>query len=732
MKRKLCMTLAMFMALSNLTGCAYSSELAAVQALDRQPFRSMQQVMDTNKEGLKYTSFSQRTAVGDYKASYNQVSAEQQAKCMDLLSVVLGELNKNVDYDTSIVDPEQHDYWKNLLDDYILENPMGQRIREFSGYYFLTVNFAVRPNTTGNFLAAANYVGFDNCFKHDENEEPILNNTWITYAFDEINAQREALELPVYKTFMSADTTQVYTQETEEVTLPEETEDDLLDEDDELLGDGEEASTEETFEEGTEDGTEPAVQETRSTTSVEDNSQDVYTPENKVMESSDTFNGNLRRLEYDIEEYEDILGSSQDSVAFMPYLSQVYQSAPATGALSGDGCYNEGISGMRDFGFNRDDMQSWTTQQDGQNVSLDCTGSASITFVFKQDELDKDELNFVLAYLENYTSFNPFIENTGHNYISLPTFIENQIKIKVEELDRLTNNGDVNGLMRMDTIEDAGLALKLAQYRNSADITTYATDVKGCLARHGNVYLVEVERTIADTPKNTGYVAQYKEKAYVVVRQKDVDFYINDVFTASRELTRQPEIHEISQQYKQLVNLNLADVVTDEIQQAICRTVLNDWSYYTNQRILGGDEKSADDYGMYGQFNSNRSTLPEDRLEYINSKMRNLVIAKGVGTKANLNIIPVEWVGGTNQQVELITKEFIQYGDNTGHYMECYYLLSHFGNRWVIDDIQVFNERDSSGQDYQKVLSDFSGDNVIRGLKASNDKTTEVLGEVQQ
>ena len=128
-------------------------------------------------------------------------------------------------------------------------------------------------------------------------------------------------------------------------------------------------------------------------------------------------------------------------------------------------------------------------------------------------------------------------------------------------------------------------------------------------------------------------------------------------------------------------------MVTDEIQQAICRTVLNDWSYYTNQRILGGDEKSADDYGMYGQFNSNRSTLPEDRLEYINSKMRNLVIAKGVGTKANLNIIPVEWVGGTNQQVELITKEFIQYGDNTGHYMECYYLLSHFGNRCLMREI---------------------------------------------
>ena len=63
---------------------------------------------------------------------------------MDLLSVVLGELNKNVDYDTSIVDPEQHDYWKNLLDDYILENPMGQRIREFSGYYFLTVMMRIK------------------------------------------------------------------------------------------------------------------------------------------------------------------------------------------------------------------------------------------------------------------------------------------------------------------------------------------------------------------------------------------------------------------------------------------------------------------------------------------------------------------------------------------------------------------------------------------------------------
>lgn len=740
MKRNICAMLAIMMSLSSLTACSTSNgDLEAVQALSPQQYRSVQEVMDANAEGMKYSSFSQRTAVADYKADYNVVSAEQREKCYSLLTRVMSEHNKNGIINSDIVSQELHDYWKNLLDDIVLENPRAQSIKEFSGYYFLTVEFTTRPNSSGNFLAAANYLGLDNCFIHDANGEPTLNNVWIAQSFQQLNSERALEGKEPYQTFVNTDLAQVYTnQVTEETEAPVETVDGeagVAGEDtEETVADTTE--TEATTDTSTDSGESGEVTEITPTetqvTVTEDNSQDVYEPENVKLENSDVYNKNLRKLEYDVTEYEDTFGSSATSVSFMPYLSQVYQSASPEGAISGDGCYNEGISGLVDFGFDRNAMGTYTVKDSsGNETNASCSGVAHITFVFKQNELDKEQMDYVLAYLEDYTSLNPFIEeyNTT-NYVSVPDFVSEQIQIKIEEFDRLTNNGDINGLMRMDTVEDAGLALRMAQYRNSADITTYASEVKGVLARHGNVYLVEVERTIADTPKDTGYVGQYKEKAYYVIRQKDLNFYINDMFIASRELTKQPQISEISQQYRQLVNLNLSDVVTDEIKNEIVSTVLNDWVYYSNIRQLSSEKMES--YGMYGQFNTNTSVLSEKRLEYINSKMRSLLIAKGSKSQSVYSMIPIEWIGGTEDQVEFITKEFIDYPEyQEGTYLECYYLVSHFGNRWVIDDIQIISETNVSGADYQSKLQSFadSSENLIKGEKASTAEVTEVNGK---
>ena len=133
----MCVTLAMLMALSTLSGCSQTSEdLEAVQSLSRQPYRSLQRVLDTNAEGMKYSSFSQRTAVEDYQANYNKVSAEKQTKYIEFLSQILAEHNKNTDYNVDLVSQENHDYWKNLTDDMILENPRALQIKEYSGYYF--------------------------------------------------------------------------------------------------------------------------------------------------------------------------------------------------------------------------------------------------------------------------------------------------------------------------------------------------------------------------------------------------------------------------------------------------------------------------------------------------------------------------------------------------------------------------------------------------------------------
>ena len=720
----MCVTLAMLMALSTLSGCSQTSEdLEAVQSLSRQPYRSLQRVLDTNAEGMKYSSFSQRTAVEDYQANYNKVSAEKQTKYIEFLSQILAEHNKNTDYNVDLVSQENHDYWKNLTDDMILENPRALQIKEYSGYYFLTAEFTTRPNKLGSFLATANYLGLDNCFKHDENAYPVLNDIWIAQAFPELNKEREALGKEPYRLFINSDSSMVYTQEKEteapvEESIPEEIE---PVEDGEVVDGAEDVVEDITTEETVVAETEP---------SIEDNSQEVYVAENQALGDSDIYNENLRKLEYDVIEYEEVFGSSQDGVSFMPYLSQVYQSVAPQGALTGDGCYNEGISGLREFNFNRDELVPYTYASADGSTTVDVSGVMTVTFIFKQNELDKDKVDYVFAYLEDYQSMNPFLtEGYGatNNYLAVPNFVDEQIRIKVEELDRLINNGDINGLMRMDVIEDAGLAIKLAQYRNTTDIVNYTTDVKGVLARKGNVFLVEVERTIAETPKNTGYVSQYKEKAYLVVRQKDLNFYINDIYTASRELTKQPQIEEISQTYRQLVSLNLSDTEIQNSIEEIKSTVLNDWIFYCNQKILGED--GIENYGMYEMFNDNRSVLSETDLEYINSKMQGLLFAQGYNYPGTLKIKPIEWIGGTEDQVEFTTEELITYGDSgIATKLTCYYLVSHFGNRWVIDDIQVIDEQlNISGQDYALAQENFSGEDVLKGETASNQAVTDVV-----
>lgn len=728
--QKMLIVLAMLSAIS-ITGCSRGTdELALVQAKSVQPIRSLQQVMDTNAESMKYSSFSQRTAVKDYKANYNVVSSTQAEKCYDMLTKVLTELNKNTNYDYEVIDKENHDYLKNILDDLVLENPRAESLKEFSGYYFLTVEFATKPNSLGNFLSSANYAGLDNCFIHTETGDAILNDSWITEAIKQINNRRTALGETPYNVFLSVNSNEVYNK-------PEETQPEVSD-----TNENEGNDTDIIDESGTDVGTDTENDLDSNNTgetlpngtqpeSITDNTGEVYIPANKAIGNSDIYNENLRKLEYNIDEYESILGTSLNTIAFMPDLSMVYQSAYSTGALSGDGCYNEGMSGLRDFGFDRSEVNPYTYKTSKGESTINCSGLAHITFVFKQDELDKESLNFVLAYLEDYASNNSFIEkHDTQNYLTVPDFVEKQLKIKIEELDRLTNNGDANGLLKLNTIEDAGLGFKLSQYRNVADITTYSTEYKGVLERKGNVYLVALERTIADSPKDLGYVAQYKEKGFAVIRQKDLDFYINDVFTSSKELTKQPTIYEISQQYRQLVNLNLADEVPDEVKQAIVTTVLNDWSYYSNKRILASTN-DIDGYGMYEQFNDNTATLSDERLEYINSKMRGYLVAKGTKEKSTLFIKPVTWIDGTEEQVELITKEFINYPSyKEGTYLECYYLLSHFGNRWVIDDIQVFNNRMVSGEDYNLLLQEFNGNDVIKGERASSDTITDVKGTV--
>lgn len=697
------MSLALIMAMSaSLTACKGSNELTEINATNKQAFRTLQEVMDDRTAGLQFSSFSQRTAITDYKAQFNSTSQENQQRCLDLLTKVLVEHNKTegpYEYMTT----GSHDYLKAVLDDVTLSNPKAESLKEFSGYFFLTVNFDVAPNDLGKFKNYANYVGLDNCIIHyvdgAGNMIDSVDANWITQVTNYYNAGKAEIEkIPV---FVENVVNEPIIPPAE--TQPQETEPQV-----------DENGNPVTPPEGTQDDTTQEAYTPQAQDPATDTGDNGTFEQRRAVGDADVYSENLRKLLFNAKNYETVFGGSSTSISYFPELNYVFQPTTGTGntVLAGNGCYNEGMNGLREYNFDR------------SNIG----GTMRITFVFSQDELDKDKMTYIFPYIEDYTTTTEFDYT---KYINVPDFVEEQVRVKIEELDRLTNNSDINGLMKEETIEDAGLAFRLAQYGNSADINNFTTKVLGVVDRKGSSYLVKAERTVAESPRDVGYVSQYKDTMYFVLRQKDVDFYINDMWLAKRELTKQPTIYEISPRYRQLVALNLSGEVSDEQKATIKTEVFDKLAEYGTKRILG---EVGGLEGIYSVFDGDTTILSEERLEYLNSRIRGLLVKKGTNNPATFKIIPVQWLNGYETQVEVITKELIEYeGKDSGTYMENYYVVSHFGNRWVIDDIQTITETVVDGSDFQRLKADFaSGDVTNTQAPETQAQQAQQADQIQQ
>lgn len=635
------------------TSCSSAGSVEAINSLRKQPAKTLQEVMDDSKESMNYGSFSQRAAVKDYKDAFNSVTSDEEAKCTELLRTVLNEYNTG---ELSIVSKPLYDYLKASVDDLRLSGQKLDKIKKYNGYYFVTANFDTFPNTQGQFTSDAKYVGLDNIMYRVTdgygNISTEIDGAWVSAISGYLNGKDTATT--------NAEVPQVETQAEVETQGQEQ-------------GEAEGTETAETAQVETVP-TEAEVQEVKKAGSKSEDS--VYTK-------------NLRQLPYDVDDYESTFGGSTARMAYFPDLNSVYQTVDNEGIV-GNGCYNEGINGLVAYEFDRSKLQ----------------GTMQITFVFEQDELNKDTMNYIFSYVENYNSGYSEFSDKHQDFLNVPDFVQEQIGIKVEELDRLTNNADIAGMMRKDTIEDAGLAFKLAEYRSSTEINNYTTKVLGVVGRVGNSYLVKAERTVAESPVQTAYVSQYKQIVYYVVRQRDVDFVINDIYTESVELTKQPTIYEISSKYRQLVALNLSGDVPENLQKDITDNVLNKLAEYSTGRVLG---EVGGDTGMYSIFDSDSTVLTKERLEYLNSWLRGLLLKRGVDTKATMTIKPVQWISGYDTQVELLTKELIEFnGTGKGIYLENYYVVSNFSNRWVIDDIQNVVQREVEGQELELLKSDFA------------------------
>lgn len=760
MRRNIAACLASVLAISTLTGCSNLETVIAnaqgggkfeeITSLPLQEFKSKQEVIDDNGIELSYVSKSNLSKIDmSTTMNYNQVSPAMVERLTGAISDTLKELNgkntslyddayvKAIENATEDTDFTQFDrklsnynttyYLKNFFDNYkITEIGSNMTMREYSGYYFVTIPVTIAPNEEGTFKVMANYLGLDNCFIRDENRNFMPNIPWIIQSIDAVNDYRKSLNLEPHAVFIDANTALTSSGTPILNEIPAETSTETVEETKEDAANTQADTNADNTAEGAADNTaESTTEETKTQEDIayitsdisEDTSsalQTVYMPKNMSNAANSLYTNNLRRLEYDVDEYELVNGTSLAYTAMLPGIEMVYNPIryAENSYFNGDGCYKEGISGLTNFEFNADAT----------------SGEATIVLIYKQDEYDKDKLAFYTAYVESLKPTNSFEDtynvddDNADNYVNVPNFVEEKIKVKVEELDRLINNGDVNGLMRHDTIEDAGLALRLAEYSEVADITTYSSKVQGVLASDGNVYLVKVKTTVTDSVKDMALPVSYEMTQVFVIRQSDLNFYINDIYVSDKTITKAPYIPEVSQRYREIVNLNLADTMDSEAfdttKSEIVNTLLNDLSYSFNDNTLYGSAYTSKHYGVEKLLNSNREVLSQDRHDYLMAYMYKNKFLKPDRTDGRLAIQIDNWLQGTDQQVEFTTKELFYYpdDDSIGCYQECYYVVSHFRDMWVIDDIK-----------YSVVLPDISGATLQAYKKDFNKSTNSAI-----
>lgn len=726
-----------------VTGCS-SFDYSKIQY---QPFLTRQEVVDYYANQMSYDSIVKRTAVRTNKIEWNKVPEDIQDKLWQETTKVLTTYQLNDGYEGEMT-RYVHDNLKLTLDDLVLSAPDGgfsYTEAESRGYYFVTVYFTTQLNTQGSLKGEANYIGVNGAIidgtSDGVEEVPVLDTNFMNASLAKINEYRVKNHLEPYPDYGSAFTNnaveqvqeQQDTSDAEGNAIVENTEDSISSE--EVINqtatpnkkyiasslifvnsrktassmakkrkpvtNQKEESTAETVEESQlEESISSADTETMESSETEPSTDSALSTETEntgysyVDNSEDAINdsyaNNVRQLLYDVKLFNKVVGSSHEQMACVPYVSMVYNPVEPQGSLSGYGIFSEGAYGLKDFGYDRTKYG---------------TGTMKITFVFKQNPQRRDRFDYSYCYINEYKT-NISLDDKD---VTQSSYIDGMLDVVIERADRAFSNKDSAGLMSKEIYEPSDLGLRELELRNSSNVLAYMTKRVKTLDRKNKEYLVELERTSELSPKGLGTTARYKDKYYAVIRQDGVEFKINDIVWVSRDIERIPEPNSDDSIIRRLTSLNLSGDVSEQAKIDI-NDMFKKLSIGVNEKrredSVGEDGKPV--YGVYGRFDSDTSLLSTEKSEYLKSKLTTRLNRFGSDKNWNLNIRVAEWLGGYNDQVELETEELYTYeGLDKGIYVKNYYLVSHYGKEWVIDDIIAIEENEVSGAELEQLKQSF-------------------------
>jgi len=531
------------------------------------------------------------------------------------------------------------------------------------GHYFVDVKYNIREIETGTLGSLANLLGIHGAFIKDTEGNDLINSLYMRYMVGAMNDYYESNNIDKRLTFNFEEHYIDVISSNEYLELAQQAAPEVY------TTIGEEVIT-------------------------------VTTVEQPTAEGALDFTSMQGRMStIDAGKINTVAGTSATSIAYMPALEKIFETANNTGVISGIGIYPSGDGGLRLFGYDRQGK----------------SGTITLRYVFKSSVEEEQNIKLINIYTVNMKLETGL---TVKEDVIIPEFIDRELRVLIERADRVIINNDLTALASGKVFRHLDKAVLVGFRDANSNITRNISELRRVIDRRteNNAYLLEVEVVRIEGAKGAGNLASYRDTVLYVVEQIGAEFFITDKLLVERVLTGEPSIHPESSIKRRLMALNLAGEISEEGKQEVRNVLSNLYRAGTLRVLRGPRETQVDgqtvtvDVGMYDVFNRDKAILSAADLETINESIRADLTKQGVNIQSTFSGNVVEWVGGAPNLIEVITEELIEYkGKGTGYRKVVYYLISNLEGEWVIDDRVVLESIDVSGEELRVVKDRIQG-----------------------
>lgn len=685
----------------SLTGC--SSIIGGAENYPLVSATTSSELRDYYAKALEYDSIiSRNIEVHETNYELKDVSEEKAAvlteltgKAQDILGKTEYELSEE---NLELVSEDTYNYIKAFLNDKTLNGGDITSIQGALGYYFVKVNYTLSNANIGDYTSYANLVGIHGAFYEDVFGEDQVDTAYLSTAADRMNDYYEENKIFKKASFNEGDMT-FSIENTDSITVEESIEEAPVEESAEApntgtleMPDGTSVDVIDENGDVIEDTTEEEAVETTDIT------EDMTALETAESTDGATTTHNERRVQsLPASVVNSVAGSSVRQTAYMHDIDIVFNRPEANGTISGIGLWSTGTDGLTLFGFDKSAVG----------------GTVELTYVFKEAFDGSGEIVGYNIYPSSFELTSGITSSNGNT--TIPEYLMEELEILLERSDRAIVNGDITALVSSTIYADMGMGMLRGYEEQSTNLLKHMSTIRRVISRDiaNNAYLLEVETTRQEGPKDVDVYGTYRDKYLITIEQIDGEFYITDSVLTSRTVTKVPEINPESSATKRLAALNLTGEVSDSTKKAVEELLSSLYNAGTIRLLHGPKEINGQmvERGMYDCFNDNTEMLSSDDLEYYNSSIRDELMKYGSNVASTFAGTVTEWIGGTDNQVEFTTEELIVYkGRNTGVYRQCYYLVSCMEDKWVIDEITVLETSEIEGSDVTTVKERIGSD----------------------